>query len=155
MLEIFSLFQSWIRNQTLLQTQSSSTWMLLFSCLQLHNTFDQAAGEVLSSILHILTKQTHFLLDSSPEHMLVYSLVAHISTCHLWNQHSKAANAPHRQQLKQRNKQPFSFFPFLSFALSSQAAKDLCLSWHSCHAEKKKLSPSPSSRVPRTKRTPR
>lgn len=27
-------------------------------------------------------------------------------------------------------------FPFLSFALPSQAAKDLCLSRHSCHADK-------------------
>lgn len=107
------IFTAWFKAESLIRlfcTADSNLFYIdaSFFSLQLHNRFDRAAGEVLSSILYILTKQPH-LPDSSTEHMLVYSLVPYISTCHVRKQHSKAANAPHRQQLEHRNKPPFPF----------------------------------------------
>lgn len=106
--------------------------VLLIFCLQLYNLQAvQAAGKVLSVPQYSLT-QIHMHTYARSFHGT--HLVPYTITCHLWNQHSKAPNTPHRQQLKCRTQHP-SPLHSSSFALLSQGARGAS-AYLSCHADR-------------------
>lgn len=108
--------------------------VLLFFCLQFYNLQAiQAAGKVLSIPQYSLT-QIHTHTHTYARSFDGTHLVPYTFTCHLRNQHSKAPNTPHRQQLECRTQHP-SPLHSSSFAHLSQGARGAS-AYLSCHADR-------------------
>ena len=90
-------------------------------------------GPFRSTVLTHTNAHTHTHTHTYARSFHGTHLVPYTFTCHLWNQHRKAANAPHRQ-LECRTQHP-SPLHSSSFALLSQGARDAS-AYLSCHADR-------------------